>query len=123
MGSDPIRRSRLHKKILGLASAVAALLPAGMARADTILDTNSVPKAQSFAELLAPIPNAVDKLQASDAVLAERDADAVKVEMAQYYYHHHHHHHRFFRPFFHHHHHHHFYRRYHHHHHHHYYDY
>ncbi len=104
----------MDKKVLGLATAVAALTPVGAAQALPASNPGTL-QARSFAELLAPIPDAVEKLKASDAVLTERDADAAKVEQAQYYYHHHHHH-RFFRPFFRHHHHH-FYRRYHHHHH------
>ena len=104
----------MDKKVLGLATAVAVLTPVGAAQALPASNPGTL-QAQSFAELLAPIPDAVEKLKASDAVLTERDADAAKVELAQYYYHHHHHH-RFFRPFFRHHHHH-FYRRYHHHHH------
>ena len=108
----------MDKKLLGLATAMAALTPVGAAQA--LPARTDVLRAQSFAELLAPIPDAVERLKTSDAVLTERDADAAKVEMAQYYYHHHHHH-RFFRPFFRHHHHH-FDRRFHHHHHHHFYD-
>ncbi len=106
----------MDKKLVGLVGAVAALAPLGAAQAmPAVSDTGT--KANSFADLLTPIPNAVDKLQASDALLTERAANAAKIEMAQYYYHHHHHHHRFFRRFFHHHHHHHFYRHHHHHHH------
>ena len=108
----------MDKKVLGLATAVAALTPIGAAQA-LPASTPDTLQAQSFAELLAPIPNAVETLKASDAVLTERDANAAKVELAQYYYHHHHHHHRFFRPFFRHHH---NYRRFHHHHHHHFYN-
>ena len=108
----------MDKKVIGFATAVAALTPVGAAQALPTSGHSGSLKAQSFAELLAPIPDAVEKLKASDAVLSERDANAAKVELAQYY-HHHHHHHRFFRPFFRHHH---NYRRFHHHHHHHFYN-
>ena len=107
----------MDKKVLGLATAVATLTSAGAAQA--LPAESDVLRARSFAELLAPIPDATEKLKASDAVLTQRDADAAKVELAQFYYHHHHHH-RFFRPFFRHHH---YYRRFHHHHHHHFYRY
>ncbi len=103
----------MDKKVFGFATAVTALTPVGAAQA--LPASAHTLQAQSFAELLAPIPDAVEKLKASDAVLAERDSDAAKVELAQFY-HHHHHHHRFFRPFFRHHH---NYRRFRHHHHHH----
>lgn len=106
----------MDKKLVGLVGVAAAMAPVGMAQAMPATAPDAGLKANSFADLLAPIPNAVDQLQASDALLTERAAKSAKIEMAQYY-HHHHHHHRFFRRFFHHHHHHHFYRRFHHHHH------
>ena len=93
----------VQKKIIGLVSAITALAPA--AAKATPVDPMA---AQSYADLLAPIPDAVETLKASDAAL--RDGDQAKVEMAQYYYHHHHHH-FFHRRFYHHHHHHHFFRR------------
>ena len=49
--------------------------------------------AQSYAELLQPIPNAATALQADDALRAQQP----KVELAQYRGYHHHHHHGFFR--------------------------
>ena len=91
----------MDKKVFGFATAVAAVTQVGAAQA--LPASPGTLQAQSFAELLTPIPNAVEKLKASDAVLTERDANAAKVELAQFY-HHHHHHHRFFRPFFRHHH-------------------
>jgi hypothetical protein len=55
--------------------------------------TPAVPVAASYAELLTPIPNAVERLKLSDA---ERDAQAPQLIEAQYFarrHHHHHHHH------------------------------
>ena len=51
----------------------------------------AVPIAASYAELLTPIPNAVERLRAADAA----EAEAPKLIDAQYvaHYHHHHHHH------------------------------
>ena len=61
-------------------------------------------KANSFAELLEPIPNAPALLMAMD----EKPAAENNVQLAQYYHHHHHHHHhRYWRRYRHHHHHHH----------------
>src|SRR5271165_1884900 len=68
--------------LAGGAQASAAAAPGG--------DSVGLKPAQSFAELLDPIPNASGVLRAED-----RRADSVDdqpVEMAQGYYHHHHHH-------------------------------
>ncbi len=105
----------MDKKLAGLVGALSAVAPLGMAQAAPTLPQSTL-KADSFAGLLAPIPNAGTQLEASNALLVERGNQA-KVEQAQYYYHHHHHH--FFHRRFYHHHHHHFFRRFFHHHHHH----
>ncbi len=104
-----LEEARLDKKIAGMVGALAAVAPvaAMAAPADPMA-------AASYADLLKPIPNAVETLKASDAVLSSEDG--AKVEMAQYYHHHHHHH--FFHRRFYHHHHHFFHRRFFHHHHH-----
>jgi hypothetical protein len=102
-----------------IAGAVA--LAAASAPARAMPDPADSLRAQSFAELLAPIPDAQTKLAALDAAPIEENDP---VQNVQYYYHHHHHHHhhhhnhwrrRFIPPPWYHHHH-------HHHHHHHYYD-
>ena len=103
----------MDKKLIGLVGAVAALLPTAASAAPTLAPQDL--NAGSYADLLAPIPNAVEKLKASNALLQEENG--AKIEMAQYYYRHHHHHHRFL-PRFYRHHHHHFFRHHHHHHHH-----
>lgn len=105
----------LDHKIVGLAGAMAVAAP-GMAVAMPASVSPMAPP-QSYADLLTPIPNAVEQLKVSDAVLLENQG---KVELAQYYYHHHHHH-FFHRRFYHHHHH--FFRHFYHHHHHHFYRY
>ena len=96
------------KKIAGiLGAAVAATAMTGA--------TPSL-AANSFAELLEPVPNAVAALKADDARVAEQSDG--RFQVAQWHHHHHHHHHRYWRRH-HHHHHHRFWRRHHHHHHHH----
>ncbi|MGH1571215.1 hypothetical protein ACRAWG_11645 [Methylobacterium sp. P31] len=78
----------------------------------------------SYADLVKPIPNAVELLKAADARAAEARDEGL-IQKAQFYYHHHHHHHHhgYWRRFYHHHHHHHhgywgpFYHHHHHHHH------
>ena len=89
----------MHKTITRLLGAVATL---GVAQAAPTPDPNEALKANSFAELLEPIPNAPALLNAMD----EKPATENNLQLA---YHHHHHHHRYFRR--HHHHHHHHYRR------------
>jgi hypothetical protein len=111
---------RMDKKIAGLLSAVAAVATIGGAQASTTPGQPSSDPlaAQSYADLLTPIPNATEALVADNARLDTKAAG--EVELAQYYHHHHHHHHHHWRRYYHHHHHHHHHwRRYYHHHHHH----
>ena len=102
----------MEKRIAGLLGAVATIgaMNAAQAAPGPQVPTESL-RANSFAELLEPIPNAVSLLQAVDE---SQPAPAVEgnVQLAQYYHHHHHHHHFWRRWRHHHHHHHHWYRRY-----------
>jgi hypothetical protein len=102
------------KKIISVMGALTALAApeAVQAAPAAMLDVAHVLHAQSYQELLTPIPNAVALLRAVDALPAPTP-DAV--EQVQYYDHHHHHN-------YHHHHHHNYYHHHHHHHHHGYYD-
>jgi hypothetical protein len=126
----------MEKLIIGVIGAVSGLatLDAGVQAAPAApapQPKTAQPAAQSYADLLDPIPNALAALRAADAARANQTGN---VELAGYYHHryyhhhhHHHHHHRFLRvvpPFWyrhHHHHHHHHHNWYHHHHHHHWY--
>jgi hypothetical protein len=67
----------MDKTKLGLAAAMTAAV--------------ALPPAASYAELLQPVPNAVERLQQADAEAAQRP----RVMKAQYVtaHHHHHHHH------------------------------
>jgi hypothetical protein len=83
----------MKNKLLGGVSAVAAVTSlAGAAPASAAVEPVRM-QAQSFAELLEPIPNATEQLKIADA----RDAAAEpRLIEAQYGYqndHHHHHHH------------------------------
>lgn len=73
------------KMTMAAAMSAAVGLPAGAA---TALE-RPVPPAATYADLLEPVPNAVERLKASDAEAAARP----QVVQTQYYYHHHHHHH------------------------------
>jgi hypothetical protein len=84
----------MEKKIAGLLGAVATLgafNSAQAAPAPSPVPTD-VMRANSFAELLEPIPNAASLLQAIDESAPAQSADQ-NVQLAQFYHHHHHHHH------------------------------
>ncbi len=107
----------MDKSIIGLLSVASALALIGGAQAEPALTVSGVQPATSFAELLDPIPNAVELLNADNQRAASNAATVERpIVVAQYYHHHHHYHHRYY-----HHHHHHYYHHHHHHHHHHYY--
>jgi len=94
----------MDRKIVGLLGAAAALASLDAAQAATPAAPNPADtmRVASYAELLAPIPNAVALLIADDA--AQTQSPAERVQLAQ-----HHHHHRYRRRHRHHHHHHHSY--------------
>ena len=88
----------MEKKIAGLLGAVAALGTLGTAQASTTPSPSDALKANSYADLLKPIPNAANILQALDEQAPAKSAEA-DVKVAQYYppAHHHHHHHNAYR--------------------------
>ncbi len=82
----------MEKKIAGLLGAMATLGAFNAAQAAPTPAPSDVLRANSFAELLEPIPNAAALLQAVDKsgpVSSPND----NIQLAQYYHHHHHHHH------------------------------
>lgn len=112
----------MEKKIAGLLGAVAGL--ATMSGAQAAIPAAPEPadalQASSYADLLAPIANPVELLEADNAARAQQPArkslDEVQVAQAYYYppysypyynYHHHHHHNNYYRRYSYHHHHHH----------------
>jgi hypothetical protein len=111
----------MNNRLLGALGGVSALaLLSGSAVASPSTETVSrVQPAQSFGELLDPIPDAVNTLKAEDAINASHPIQVAQLYFGVGHHHHHHnfyyHHHHHFRPMYpgfg-------FYRRYHHHHHH-----
>lgn len=113
----------MDKKIAGLLGAAAGLatISAAQAAIAPAPDPSKPLKASSYADLLAPIPDAVALLEADNATRAQKAAEPVAddLQVAQYpyaapypyppyaYHHHHHHHHHHYRRYSHHHHHHH----------------
>ena len=108
----------MNKKAMGLLGTVSAVAMLGgveTASAGPASSGRALQPAQSYSELLDPIPNAVEILRADDQEAPPHSqADDLR-EMAQYEYpyhrHHYHHHHHYY----HHHHHHHHYHHHHHH--------
>ena len=92
----------MDKKIAGLLGAVAALSTLNAVQAAPGPAPSEALTANSYADLLEPIPNAAKTLQALDEQAPAKSADG-NVQVAQFYHHHHHHHHH---GYYHHHHHH-----------------
>jgi hypothetical protein len=91
----------MERKIAGLLGAVATLGAFNAAQAAPTPNPapTDVLRANSFAELLEPIPNAASLLQAVDESAPAPTANE-NIEMAQLYiYHHHHHHHHAWRRY------------------------
>lgn len=100
----------MEKKTAGLLGALAGLATMGSAQAaiHSAPNPSEALRASSYAELIAPIPNAVALLKADDAVRAQRPAtDTLNdIQLAQDHHHHHqqyrqqsqnHHHHQQYR--------------------------
>jgi hypothetical protein len=85
----------MDKKIVGLLGAVATLGTFNAADAVPAPAPADILRANSFADLLEPIPNAAALLQAVDESTPAPASE--NVQLAQYYHHHHHHHHSFYR--------------------------
>ena len=83
----------MQNKMTGLLGAVAALGTLGIAQAAPAPERSDVLKANSFAELLEPIPDAVSRLKALDESQSSSPAER-RIQLAQHHHHHHHHHHR-----------------------------
>jgi hypothetical protein len=84
----------MEKKIAGLLGAMATLGVVNAAQAAPVPSPapTDVLRANSFADLLNPIPNAAALLQAVDESGPVSSASG-NVQLAQYHHHHHHHHH------------------------------
>jgi hypothetical protein len=80
----------MEKKIAGLLGAMATLGALNGAEAAPAPAPTDILRANSFADLLEPIPNAAALLQAVDESRPAPSADE-NVQLAQFYHHHHHH--------------------------------
>ena len=84
----------MDKKIAGMLGAVAGIATLGAAQA-TPVPTKSAPApdpvaATSYADLLTPVPNALEALKVDNAARAQ-SVHVDGVQLARYYHHHHHH--------------------------------
>ena len=77
----------MEKKIAGLLGAMATLGAFNTAQAAPTPAPSDVLRANSFAELLAPIPNAAALLKAVDESQPNPSANE-NVQLVQYYHHH-----------------------------------
>jgi len=80
-------------KAFWLQSAAAAAFAAGAAISGPAL-SNPIPPAATYADLLAPVPDAAARLAADDAMSPPvAHLELAKYQMADHHHHHHHHHH------------------------------
>ena len=87
----------MDKKIAGLLGAVGALASLNAAQAAAPTNSNDVLKARSYADLLDPIPNAAEKLQAVDKTPMTAPVQTAQLVIEGRHHHHHHHHHAYHR--------------------------
>lgn len=86
----------MDRKIAGLLGAVAGLATVGSAQAAThpATDPSEDLGASSYADLLTPIPNAMNLLQADNSARAQSRTSPSRggIELAYHHHRHHHHH-------------------------------
>ena len=87
----------MDKKIAGILGAVATLSSFTAAEAGPAPAPADVLRANSYADLLEPIPNAVALLQAVDESVPTQTTENVQMAQFHHHHHHHHHHHSFYR--------------------------
>ena len=99
----------MDQKIVGIVGVIAGLasLDAMQGTATAAPTPEALNGAQSFAELLDPIPNALVMLRAADRIAPARNQAGQSTDVRIAQNHHHHHHHRYVKPKRRHHHHHH----------------
>lgn len=83
----------MDRKTATIMGAAAALAASPALAGSEAAPAPSTPVAASYAELLEPIPNAIERLRASDAEAAAKPARLILAQYADQHHHHHHHHH------------------------------
>jgi hypothetical protein len=82
----------MNRKTATLVGASVALAAGSAFAAAPATEASPPPVASSYAELLQPIPNAVERLKASNAEAAAQPR-LIEAQYAHHHHHHHHHHH------------------------------
>lgn len=83
----------MDRKTATIVGAAAALVASPALAGSSAAEAPSTLVAASYAELLEPIPNAIERLRASDAEAAARPAQLIPAQYDRHHHHHHHHHH------------------------------
>jgi hypothetical protein len=89
--SPPFQEDLMNRRSTAKIVGAAAALVTGPAVAATPPQAQPVPVARSYAELLQPIGNPVERLAAADAQAPE--PRLLEAQYVAYHHHHHHHHH------------------------------
>ena len=87
----------MEKKLAGLLGAMGALTAITPSQAAAPSFEEAM-RAESYADLLRPIPNAAVLLREANALAAAEPRPEVMTVQYYHHHHHHHHHHRFYRP-------------------------
>ena len=82
----------MDRKSATLVGAAAALAGSPALAAPAAEQARLLPVAASYAELLEPIPNAVEQLRLADAEAAAQPPRLIPAQYARHHHHHHHHH-------------------------------
>lgn len=83
----------MDRKTATLIGAAAALAAGPALAAPHGAEAPSTPVVASYAELLEPIPNALERMRMSDAQADARPAQLIDAQYVNHHHHHHHHHH------------------------------
>jgi hypothetical protein len=83
----------MKNKLLGVSAVAAVTGLMGGAPASAAVEPVRM-QAQSFSELLQPIPNATEKLQIADMQAAREEPRLIEAQYVNHHHHHHHHHNR-----------------------------
>jgi hypothetical protein len=92
LGGIYLQEIVMDKTTVALIGAAAAL-SAGPALSAVPSGEPAIPVAASYAELLAPIPNAVERLRMAEAEAQTQQPQLIEAQYVTHHHHHHHHHH------------------------------
>jgi hypothetical protein len=82
----------MDRKRFGVISLAIVVAPALAAPSAAAAESSGAPAANSYADLLEPIPNATEKLRLADLQEARQPARLIRAGWEHHHHHHHHHH-------------------------------